>query len=139
MKFQVYLVLGTSSVPRLVIRRVRVMTGKGLSVRLATGGFVPKENLRFVRRTVLNIVVQVPVTPVAQALPAVENILNATVQQIMRGTGAVVLFLVRLRINILALVPATPVAQASPAVENILNARVQADMNGKTGLVNNKF
>ena len=115
------------------------MEGKGLSVRLATGGFVPKMKTLFVRRTDLNIVVLVPVTPVAQALPVVENILNATVQQIMCGTGVVVLFLVRLRINILALVLAMPVAQAPPAVANILNVRVQAAMNGKMEFVRSKF
>ncbi len=77
--------------------------------------------------------------PVAQAMPAVENILNVRVQAAMSGTGVVVPFLVHLLINILALAPATPVAQALPAVANILNVRVQADMNGRMGVARNRF
>ena len=103
---------------------------------------MPEMNPQFVPRTVLNIVARGPATPVAQALPAVENILNATVQQIMRGTGVAVPFPVHLLINTPVRVPAMPVAQALPAVENILNARVQAAMNGagvavRGGNVNN--
>ena len=115
------------------------MVGKALNVRLARGGFVPEMNPQFVPRTVLNIVARGPATPVAQALPAVENILNATVQQIMRGTGAVAPFPVHLLINILAQGPATPVVQALPAVENILNARVQAAMSGRVEAVRNRL
>ncbi len=91
------------------------MVGKALNARLETSGHVCQQKLKFARKTdllnpvpapgnlvpenlaagympnvlvlqVINIPVQVPAMPVAQAPPAVANILSARVQAAMNGS-----------------------------------------------------
>ena len=77
-------------------------------------------------------------TPVAPALPVVENIINVTVQVIIVGMVAVVLFLVHQVINIHAPVPAMQVAQAMLAVVSMRLVPAPLATNGKMEAARNK-
>ena len=84
----------------------------------------------------INIPVQVPATPVAQAQPVVENILNVIVP--LHTLGAVVLVLAHQHINIPARVPVTPAVQARLVTANIRPAPAPAVMSGTAAAAKNK-
>ncbi len=121
------------------ILRPAAAAEKASSARLATDGFAAGMKPQFVPKMVLNIFAPEQVIPAVQGSLVAESIKHVIVQQIMRGTGAAVLFPVHPLINIVVQEPAMPVAQALPAVENIRNVRVQADMSGRTEVVSSRF
>ena len=89
---------------------------------------------------VTNILVQVPATPVAQALPAVANILNARVPAVISGMALLVLKKpVLLPINIPVLVPAMLAVPVQPVLEKMLLVLVHQTMRGKTEVASKKL